>query len=42
MTSEFDDDPALAKFLADLECIPWFANIGKPFPAGTAAKPLRG
>jgi hypothetical protein len=42
MGSELDDNPALAKFLADLENMPWFANVGKPLPAGKTAKQLRG
>ena len=42
MSGEFDDDPALVNFLDYLERIPWFGNVGKPLPAGTSAKQLRG
>lgn len=34
-------DSAVGKFLADLESIPWFKNIGRPLPPDAVAERLR-
>jgi hypothetical protein len=41
MVREFDEDAELSKFLAELECIPWFSKVGQALPAVTTAKQLR-
>lgn len=37
-----DDDPKVARFLAELEAINWFSNIGRPLPEGADIKTISG
>jgi len=38
MNPESDLDPAVARFIQDVEAVPWFKNVGHPLPPNSNAR----